>query len=186
MFSYFLLTAVLLALANCGAIDNIRQQFASVRVDRARLAIANQALRRVKAHDFKYWLAIDELKGVKRENIAALADIVCSKLGFRHDHCDSVRSTFEALSFAEKSHAKLEELSLSSDGFESIYGLVLGAENSQGDVDIDYAIYQQVFSVSSPSGFTVEEMEAIKNHYSKYEALLALKQENFIASISYV
>lgn len=35
-------------------------------------------------------------------------------------------------------------------------------------------------------GFTVEEMEAIKEHYSKYEALLKLKQENVIESISYV
>jgi len=35
-------------------------------------------------------------------------------------------------------------------------------------------------------GFTAEEMEAIKMHYSKYEALLRLKQENVIQSISFV
>merc|ERR1712037_933698 len=35
-------------------------------------------------------------------------------------------------------------------------------------------------------GFTSEEMEAIKMHYSKYEALLRLKQENVIESISFV
>jgi len=35
-------------------------------------------------------------------------------------------------------------------------------------------------------GFTVEETEAIRRHYSKYEALRTLKQENVIESISYV
>merc|ERR1719460_1210278 len=35
-------------------------------------------------------------------------------------------------------------------------------------------------------GFTSEQMEAIRSHYSKYEALLRLKQENVIQSINFV
>ena len=46
--------------------------------------------------------------------------------------------------------------------------------------------FRPTMSTPYDPGFTVEEMEAIKGHYSKYEALLKLKQENVIGSISYV
>merc|ERR1712037_855331 len=35
-------------------------------------------------------------------------------------------------------------------------------------------------------GFTAEQMEAIRSHYSKYESLLRLKQDNVIESINFV
>ena len=33
--------------------------------------------------------------------------------------------------------------------------------------------------------FEIAEMEAIRNHYSKYQALNTMKQENIIGKISY-
>ena len=216
MFSRFLLTLVLLGLANssvsrkemfpCHAMPDpqcfktdtktttqaiggdIRQVFSNVRVDRAKLAIAVGALgRRGAFHNFNYSLANDVIEGVKMENLDAAADLVCSKLGLiLNRDCDSVRSTFQSLAFAEKSTAKLEDFSFGEfDGFKSIYGYVTGVQNSQGDVDIAYTVHQQEFSVEDME-FTTEEIEAIKMHYLKHKVLLNLKHENIIQSISYV
>ena len=50
-----------------------------------------------------------------------------------------------------------------------------------------YAFHKLVFSL--PKGkvesFTADEVDAIKNHYCKNKALMTLKQENVIQSISY-
>merc|ERR1719436_611660 len=114
--------------------------------------------------------------------------MVCSKLGppafTSYDHCDQLIGTIELLGFATRGEAKLEEISFDVDRFYSLYGYVTGAENSvdRNSVDIVYAIHHLEFSVRSNSSFSVEEIQAIKDHYSKHQALIALKQEAFIDS----
>jgi len=186
MFSRFLLTLVLLGLVNSAAIGgDIRQAFSNVRVDREKLVIASRALgRRGVIHNFNYSLANDVIKGVKKVHLDAAADLVCSKLDLIDRDCDSVRNSFKLLAFAERGTAKLEEVSLDDGGFKSIYGYITGGRNSQGDVDIAYTVHQQEFTVEEME-FTVDEEEAMR-HYLKHVALLNLKQENIIQSISYV
>jgi len=187
MFSRFLLTLVLLGLVNSAAIGrDHREAFSRVRVDRAGLAIAVRALGRASGFkNFNYSLVNDVLEGVKEENLDAAADLVCQKLGLinRRD-CDSVRNTFKILAFADNGDSKLEEFSLDQGEFKSIYGFITGVRNSQGDVDIAYTVHQQEFTVEEME-FTVDEEEAMR-HYLKHVALLNLKQENIIQSISYV
>ena len=166
---------------------DIRQAFSNVHVDRAQLAIAARALGRASGFkNFNYSLVNDVLKGVKKENIDAAADLVCLKLGLiLNRDCDSVRNSFKMLAFVDNGDSKLEEFSLDQGEFKSIYGFITGVRNSQGDVDIAYTVHQQVLAVEDME-FTAEEKNAIKYHYLKHEALLNLKQENIIQSISYV
>jgi len=184
MFSRFLLTLVLFGLVNSAAIGrDHRQTFAAVRVDRAEVAIAVRALERRGAfHNFNYSLAHDVLQGVKKVHLDAAADLVCSKLDLIDRDCDSVRNSFKILAFVDFS--KLEEFSLDQGEFKSIFGFITGVRNSQGDVDIAYTVHQQEFTVEEME-FTVDEEEAMR-HYLKHVALLNLKQENIIQSISYV
>ena len=164
---------------------DIRQAFSNVRVDRAKLAIAVRALGRTRPGYFNYRVANGEVKGVKMENLDAAADLICRKLGLMTlQNRDTVRNALKLLAFSEKSTAKLEDVSL-DDGFKSIYGYVTGVQNSQGYFDIAYTVHQQEFTVEQAS-FSVEEVEAIQMHYLKHVALLYLKQENVIQSISYV
>ena len=142
--------------------------------------------RRGVIHNFNYSLANDVIEGVKKEYLDAAADLVCQKLGLinRRD-CDSVRNSFKVMAFVDSGDAKLEDFSLDQGEFKSIYGFITGVRNSQGDVDIAYTVHQQEFAVEDME-FTAEEKYAIKYHYLKLEALLNLKQENIIQSISYV
>ena len=50
-----------------------------------------------------------------------------------------------------------------------------------------YAIYQLQFDIEMKEGmgFEIAEIEAIRNHYSKDQALKTMKQENVIKEISY-
>jgi len=263
MFSCLLLAAaLLLGLANSTVgnqvfqtLENkIGQKFAAVKVDRAKLAIAVGALGMSNAYNFKNNLVNDQLSGVKRENLESVGNFVCLKLGLmdhvRKDlvryllaHCRSVKTAFQMMGLSDESEAKLEEVS-AQIGFQSLYGFISGVRNSQGDVDIVYAITHHTQSPTTshprpptttspprstspltptrsttPSAttrstrpstttrsyrssttdrsftrpdlhqtrpFTIEEWEAILVHYSKYEALRMLKQENVIDSISYV
>jgi len=210
----------------------IKQNFAAVRVDRAKVGVAVAALGRANAHNFKNRLVNDQLKGVKEENLEGVAKFICSKLTLTPAHCTKVKNSFKMASLAGSSEAKMEEFSF-EDGFKFVYGYIMTVKNSRGDVDVVYTIHQQELRLSAsgetsgesseesvetthstptrstrpfrttrPSnttrvfrpttatpfdpGFTAEEMEAIKMHYSKYEALLRLKQENVIQSISFV
>ena len=49
------------------------------------------------------------------------------------------------------------------------------------------AIHQSKFKIAKKDGvsFEVAELEAIRNHYSKNQALMTMKQENVIKKISY-
>jgi len=242
MFFRLLLPAalLLLSLANLGMGSQvfqtmerkIGQNFAAVRVDRAKVGVAVAALGRANAHNFKNRLVNDQLKGVKGENLEDVAKFICSKLTLTPAHCTKVKNSFKMASLAGSSEAKMEEFSF-EDGFKFVYGYIMTVKNSRGDVDVVYTIHQQELRLSAsgetsgesseesvetthstptrstrpfrttrPSnttrvfrpttatpfdpGFTAEEMEAIKMHYSKYEALLRLKQENVIQSISFV
>jgi len=242
MFFRLLLPAalLLLSLANLGMGSQvfqtmerkIGQNFAAVRVDRAKVGVAVAALGRANAHNFKNRLVNDQLKGVKGENLEDVAKFICSKLTLTPAHCTKVKNSFKMASLAGSSEAKMEEFSF-EDGFKFVYGYIMTVKNSRGDVDVVYTIHQQELRLSAsgetsgesseesvetthstptrstrpfrttrPSnttrvfrpttatpfdpGFTAEEMEAIKMHYSKYEALLRLKQENVIESISFV
>merc|ERR1719500_1021071 len=199
----------------------IGQNFAAVRVDRAKVGVAVGALGRANAHNFKNRLVNDQLKGVKGENLEGVAKFICSKLTLTPAHCTKVKNSFKMASLAGSSEAKMEEFSF-EDGFKFVHGYIMTKQTSQGDVDVVYTIHQQELRLSAsgetshstptrstrpfrttrPSnttrvfrpttatpfdpGFTAEEMEAIEMHYSKYEALLRLKQENVIQSISFV
>ena len=210
MFARFLLTLVLLGLVNfsvsrkemfpCHAPDpqcfniktttqafegDIRQAFSNVRVDRPKLAIAVRALGRTRPGYFNYRVANGEVKGVKMENLDAAADLICQKLGLidRQNRID-VRNTFKLLALSlDQTTSKSEEFSF-DNGFKSKYGYVTGVQNSQGDFDIAYTVHQQEFTVEEME-FTVDEREAMR-HYLKHVALINLKQENIIQSISYV
>jgi len=259
MFFRLLLPAalLLLSLANLGMGSQvfqtmerkIGQNFAAVRVDRAKVGVAVAALGRANAHNFKNRLVNDQLKGVKGENLEGVAKFICSKLTLTD--CSKVKNGFKLAILADSSETKIEEFSFDRTGW-GVYGFIMTKRNSLGDVDIVYTIHQQEFRLfiseetseesseessmestrSTPTrstrparstrpwtttrftrparstrpsttsrstgpftpttsrpydpGFTVEEMEAIKGHYSKYEALLKLKQENVIESILYV
>ena len=162
---------------------DIRQAFSNVRVDRAMLAIAARALGRASGFkNLNYSLVNDVLKGVKEENIDAAADLLCLKLGWI---CDmKIRNNFKAMAVAKKTTAAFE-VEVVVNELKSIYGYMTGVRNSQGDVDITYTVHQQEFAVEDME-FTAEEKYAIKYQYLKHEALLNLKQENIIQSISYV
>ena len=53
-----------------------------------------------------------------------------------------------------------------------------------------YAIHQLEFDIEmkdgNGKGFEITEVEAIRNHYSKHQALKTMQQENVIKEISYV
>jgi len=192
---------------------NIGQKFAAVRVDRAKVGVAVGALGRANAHNFKNRLVNDQLKGVKGENLEDVAKYICSKLTLTPAHCTKVKNSFKMASLAGSSEAKMEEFSF-EDGFKFVYGYIMTVKNSRGDVDVVYTIHQQELRLSASGesseesvetthstptrstrpttatpfnpGFTSEQMEAIRSHYSKYEALLRLKQENVIESINFV
>ena len=208
----------------------IGQNFAAVRVDRAKVGVAVAALGRANAHNFKNRLVNDQLKGVKGENFEGVAKFICSKLTLKD--CTKVKNAFKLAILVDSSETKIEEFSFDRTGW-GVYGFIMTKRNSQGDVDIVYTIHQQELRLSAsgetsgesseesmetthstptrstrpfrttrPSnttrvfrpttatpfdpGFTSEEMEAIRSHYSKYEALLRLKQENVIQSINFV
>jgi len=223
MFFRLLLPAalLLLSLANLGMGSQvfqtmerkIGQNFAAVRVDRAKVGVAVAALGRANAHNFKNRLVNDQLKGVKGENLEGVAKYICSKLTLTPAHCTKVKNSFKMASLAGSSEAKMEEFSF-EDGFKFVYGYIMTVKNSRGDVDVVYTIHQQELRLSASGesseesvetthstptrstrpttatpfnpGFTSEQMEAIRSHYSKYEALLRLKQENVIESINFV
>jgi len=191
---------------------NIGQKFAAVRVDRTKVGIAVAALGRANAHNFKNRLVNDQLKGVKGENLEDVAKFICSKLTLTPAHCTKVKDGFKFATLAD-SEVKVEEFS-DADGLTFVYGWILTKRNNRGDVDVVYTIHQQELRLSASGesseesvetthstptrstrpttatpfnpGFTSEQMEAIRSHYSKSLALLRLKQENVIESINFV
>ena len=165
----------------------IEEKFAAVTVEKKSLDLAVDALKKAKADSFKYSLVHDQLEGVKRENAVPVGNIVCDKLSLEDpEHTKKVKNTFQLFQFSTDQKAKLEELSLDVNEFKSIYGFIIGIEDEEGDLDIGYTIYQLEFELKDAPEFTVDEMEAIKRHYMKNEALLTLKQENVIKSINYI
>jgi len=168
-------------------VQKISKAFEKVTVDKKKLNLAVTALKRAKATGFDYSLANDKFEGVKKENVTKFCDIVCKKLHLVEGrHKDAVTGAFAALELADKSKAKIEELRLDVTEFRSLYGFIFAAVNDDGKFDVAYTIYQLEFKLNVSEGFSMDEMKAIKMHYSKNEALLTLKQENVIANINYI
>ena len=131
--------------------SQIGQKFSSVQVDRAKLAIAVGALGRANAQNFENSLVNDQLSGVKRENLEGVANFVCLKLGLKDPRrCRQIKDTFQGVGLADESNVEMEEFSLDvyNDEFVSLYGIVLGVQNSEGDVDISYTFHHQEFRLS--------------------------------------
>jgi len=195
---------------------NIGQKFAAVRVDRAKVGIAVAALGRANAHNFKNRLVNDKLKGVKGENLEDVAKFICSKLTLTPAHCTKVKDGFKFATLADSEVKVEEfsdadgltfvygwiltkrnnrgdvdvvytihqqELRLSASGETS-------GESSEESVETTHSTPTRSTRPTTATpfnpGFTSEQMEAIRSHYSKYEALLRLKQENVIESINFV
>ena len=135
--------------------NQIGRKFAAVQVDRAKLASAlgtlGYALGRdnAKGHNFENNLVNDQLSGVKRVNLEGVANFVCLKLGLKDPELRRrVKDAFQMTRLADESEVPMREFSFDMDGFESLYGVVLGVRNSAGDVDISYALHHHVFKMS--------------------------------------
>ena len=137
--------------------NQIGQKFAAVQVDRAKLAIAVSALGKAleranaKGNNFENNLVNDQLSGVKRENLEGIANFVCLKLGLKDPRrCRQIKDTFQGVGLADESNVEMEEFSLDvyNEEFVSLYGIMLGVQNSEGDVDISYTFHHQEFRLS--------------------------------------
>ena len=137
--------------------NQIGQKFAAVQVDRAKLAIAVSALGKAleranaKGNNIENNLVNDQLSGVKRENLEGIANFVCLKLGLKDPAlCRRVKDAFQMTRLADEMEVPIREFSTNVDGFESLYGVMLGVRNKyEGTVDIGYTLHRHEFKLSS-------------------------------------
>jgi len=168
--------------------QQLEDKFSKVIVNKSQLATAQNALKRASANSFRYKLINERSRGIGKKDIIEYGEIVVTKLGLKtEEQKEDVRSFFRSVKMSEGHDAQLEELKLEVDEFTFIYGFMTAVVDANGNVDVAYAIYQLKFNLAEDPDrfFTIPEMEAIKTHYSKHQALLTLKQENVIKEISY-
>merc|ERR1712150_302564 len=105
-----------------------------------------------------------------------------------------IMAVFKMVKFATSKESIVNELDLDIDEFSSLYGYIAAVKTTEGDYAIAYAFHSLTFKVAKTNWFlwfktvvkfTDRDIEAIKNNYSKYKALKALKEEGVIKQINF-
>ena len=141
------------------------------------------ALERVVVTRFEENLIHDISIGLKREKVDDFVEHVIEQLQLKTK--TEVRSTLEMMVLSDSRKSAMETSRINQGRFSSMYGF-LGSVRSEDDtLTVIYALHKLEFSF--PEGcFTDQEIAAIKNHYGKKKALVALQQQNVIRTIRYV
>jgi len=175
----------------------IREKFANVKVDSSKLRIAEKALGKIPVSNYESGLANDNYRGVKTgENaLKTFGNLLVGKLGLKlQDNINKILKAVNIAGSVDEYDVKMEEFKMSESEpgkgdkqFTSMYGFLVGSRQRYNDkVDFNVTVSRIAFSVNPNKVFDTEEVEAIKNHYSKMKALEALKQENVIEKIVYI
>ena len=172
----------------------LEEKFSKVDISTSKVDIAEKALEKVTIDRMESRLFWDKIIGLKADKIQEYADIVIRDLKVAEDSIavKKVKLAFEKLKLLDEKggvYSHVEELKLDMGDvkeFKCFYGLIT-AILKEGRISVAYAIHQSKFNIIQKEGmsFEVAELEAIRNHYSKNQALETMKQENVIKEISY-
>jgi len=191
-------------LPNADIGKELREELEKVKVKRRDLEMADTALARAKFDSFEPKLVHNKFIGVNKTNQERVGETLITELKLTQifdSNCedqmrDLVRKTFQFLPITpEPTWTRFSGGPAYTAGiweagrrFSSRYGVIGGVENDDGTADIAYAIHLLQFELADDPNleFTDEELGAIKDTYTKHQALLAFKQENIVKEISYV
>ena len=173
--------------------EQLGQALESVHVNLRDVEGGDTELARAKFDSFEPKLVHNKITGVNKTNLEKVGETLMMDLNlteffdpaFEEEIGKQVRGLFEFLPLTSERKVKLEKSPTLLGICGSIFGLIFGINNDDGTFDIAYAIHQHQLEV--PGGaFKLKEIMAIKETYTKHQALLAFKQENIIKEISYV
>ena len=172
----------------------LQKKFSKVDISKSKVSLAEKALTKAKSNRMESRLFWDKIIGLNVDKIQNYADIVIRDLEVadQSEAVNKVKSAFEKLELVDEEggvDSHVEELKLDVEDeneFKCVYGFIT-AILSGGKISVAYAIHQSKFKVAQKEGmsFDFDEMEAIRNHFSKNQALVTMKQENVIKKISY-
>jgi len=167
------------------------QKFSEVKVDMRQLKLAKAALEEAKTTSYNFSLANDKFRGVKKEDLEAFGEILCAKLNLTLDtNKSTIKNSLKLAGLSDDGENAMQEFNFDEDEFTSIYGFLIAKKQIVkgkriDKIDIASTVSRLTFSVAGKRAFTPDQLAAIKNHYSKNEALENLVQENVITKITY-
>jgi len=173
----------------------LKEKFSNVDIDKKKVSLAESALKKATANNVNSKLIHDKIVGLKVNNIDGLAEIVIEELDLADENeaKKKVRTAFRKIKLVDEdgggvdSHVEELKLDVAKDNeFKCVYGFITAILKG-GLVHVAYAIYELQFDIEMKEGmgFEIAEIEAIRNHYSKDQALKTMMQENVIKEISY-
>ena len=160
----------------------LAEKFGPFVVSKKEVKRAEDALERVVVTGFEEHLIHDTSIGLEIDKVGDFVEHVIERLQLKTE--TEVRSTLEMMVLSDSRKSTMETSKLNQGNFSSMYGFLGSVRNEDGTLTVVYALHKLEFSF--PDGcFTDQEIAAIKNHYGKKKALVALQQQNVIKAITY-
>ena len=165
----------------------LAKQFSAITVNKAEVKKAESALKKVNVTNYEEGMVHDITTGLEKKDLDRFCNLLVKSLRLTEEKGEELKDNLMMLEFVKSKQAAVDTVKLDLEGYSSVYGFIAGVPEKDGGVTVVYAFYKLVFSL--PEGkvefFDAAEVDAIKNHYCKNKALMTLKQENVIQSISY-
>ena len=160
----------------------LAEKFGPFVVNKKEVKSAEDALKRVAVTKFKESLTHDITIGLKIEKVHDFAKHVVNQLQLTTER--EVRSMLEMMTLPDSSKSKMDTSKVQQGNFSSMYGFLTSVQSDDNTLTVIYALHKLEFSF--PEGrLTGQEIAAVRNHFGKNRALVALQRQNVIKTICY-
>ena len=174
--------------------NTLADKFNDILVNREDFDHAKSVLDR-KMDSWKESTIYDLTSGIAKDDLEEFGKLLIEQLGVtKENEKVKIMMVCKQIKFAKSKESTVNDISLVIDEFTSMYGFIAGVKTTEGDYAIAYAFHSLTFKVAKTGWFpwfktavkfTPEDVAAIKNNYSKYNALKALKEEGVIKQINF-
>ena len=90
----------------------------------------------------------------------------------------------EMMTLPDSSKSNMDTSKVQQGNFSSMYGFLTSVQSDDNTLTVIYALHKLEFSF--PEGrLTGQEIAAVRNHFGKNRALVALQRQNVIKTICY-
>jgi len=186
------------------------EKFDNVIVSQKELKTAQQ---RMKGQLFDSWeekIVHDVTRGIPKENLEEFIEMVGDGLALDSEQMKQLVASLKPMKFAKSKESSILEMKFNVDNFRSVYGYVAMLKEEDGTLACSYAFHKLKFKLALkgmvtttekrfwfiPIGtteslnyerqkFAEDDINAIKNAFSRHKALEILMKEGIIQKINY-
>ena len=169
-------------------------QFSKITVERKSYNLAKNVLSR-KMDGWKESSLYDITTGISKEDLEEFGSLLIEQIGVTiEEEKKKITSVCRQMKLARSKSCQVSHISVWRTAFSTSYGYIAPTRADDGSFAFAYAFHSLEFKVAkeewflwfkSDPSFTSEDIEAIKDSYSKYKALKMLKEEGVIEQIRF-